>query len=42
MAYTVLNRKKLKDNYQYLNQLFSERQIEWALYPKSFAALRLT
>lgn len=36
MAYTVLNRKKLKDNYQYLNRLFSERQIEWGVVSKVF------
>lgn len=36
MAYTVLNRNKLKDNYQYLDQLFSERQIEWGVVSKVF------
>ena len=40
MAYTVLNRKKLKDNYQYLNQLFSERQIEWGVVSKVFCGSR--
>lgn len=40
MAYTVLNRKKLKDNYQYLNRLFSERQIEWGVVSKVFCGSR--
>lgn len=40
MAYTVLNRKKLKDNYQYLNRLFTERQIEWGVVSKVFCGSR--
>ncbi|RYF77691.1 MAG: alanine/ornithine racemase family PLP-dependent enzyme [Cytophagaceae bacterium] len=40
MAYTVLNRKKLKDNYQYLDQLFSEQQIEWGVVSKVFCGSR--
>lgn len=40
MAYTVLNRKKLKDNYQYLDRLFSDRQIEWGVVSKVFCGSR--
>lgn len=40
MAYTVLNRQKLKDNYQYLNRLFTERQIEWGVVSKVFCGSR--
>ncbi len=40
MAYTVLNRKKLNDNYQYLNRLFSDRQIEWGVVSKVFCGSR--
>lgn len=40
MAYTVLNRKKLKENYQYLNRLFSGQQIEWGVVSKVFCGSR--
>lgn len=40
MAYTVLNRKKLKDNYQYLDRLFSDREIEWGVVSKVFCGSR--
>lgn len=40
MAYTVLNRKKLKDNYQYLDRLFSGREIEWGVVSKVFCGSR--
>jgi len=36
MAHIVLNRKKLQDNYHYLNQLFSEHHIEWGVVSKVF------
>lgn len=36
MAYITLNRKKLRHNYQYLNQLFSENNIEWGIVSKVF------
>lgn len=36
MAYIVLNREKLQSNYNYLNQIFSEHQIEWGVVSKVF------
>lgn len=34
MAYLTLNRSHLKHNYQYLNNLFQENGIEWAIVTK--------
>lgn len=34
MAYLKLYRKKLEANYQFLNHLFEERQIEWGIVTK--------
>lgn len=36
MAHIVLNRKKLQDNHQYLQQLFLENNIEWGVVAKVF------
>ncbi len=36
MAHIVLNRKKLRENYQYLNRLFSAHKIEWGVVSKVF------
>lgn len=36
MAYIVLNRKKLQENHQYLNRLFSDNNIEWGVVSKVF------
>lgn len=36
MAHIVLSRKKLRENYQYLNKLFSENNIEWGVVSKVF------
>jgi predicted amino acid racemase len=34
MAFITLNRQKLRDNYNYLNNLFKENNIEWAIVTK--------
>ncbi|WP_016778873.1 alanine racemase [Anaerophaga thermohalophila] len=34
MAFITLNRQKLRDNYTYLNNLFKENNIEWAIVTK--------
>ncbi len=34
MAFLTLDRKKLKDNYNYLEDLFSKHNIEWAIVTK--------
>src|SRR5690554_3118787 len=34
MAHIVLNRKKLRENYTYLDQLFSRGNIDWAVVSK--------
>lgn len=34
MAFIVLERAKLKHNYQYLNQFFKEREMEWGIVAK--------
>ena len=34
MAYLTLNRSHLKHNYDYLDNIFSERQIDWAIVTK--------
>ena len=34
MAFIVLNKKKLKHNYQFLNKLFKKHKIEWAIVTK--------
>lgn len=34
MAFITLNRQKLRDNYQYLNHLFSGHAIEWSVVAK--------
>lgn len=34
MAHIVLNRQKLQENYQYLDQLFSQENIDWAVVSK--------
>lgn len=36
MAHIVLNRKKLRENYQYLNKVFSTNNIEWGVVSKVF------
>lgn len=36
MAHIVLNREKLEDNYKYLNDSFSELDIEWGVVSKVF------
>lgn len=40
MAHTVLNRQKLQDNYQYLDKMFSDQQIEWGVVSKVFCGSR--
>ncbi|PWD98179.1 alanine racemase [Marinilabilia rubra] len=34
MAFITLDRKKLKDNYNYLNNLFNDHEIEWSIVTK--------
>ncbi len=34
MAFVVLNREKLKHNYQFLNKLFKKHKVEWAVVSK--------
>lgn len=34
MAFLTLDRKKLKENYNYLNKLFEEHNIDWAIVTK--------
>lgn len=41
MAHIVLNRKKLKENYQYLDNLFNAGNIEWGIVSKVFCGSRL-
>lgn len=41
MAHIVLNRKKLKENYQYLDNLFNASNIEWGIVSKVFCGSRL-
>lgn len=41
MAHVVLNRKKLKNNYQYLEQLFNANDIEWGVVSKVFCGSKL-
>src|SRR5690606_2695343 len=41
MAYITLNPKKLKDNYNHLNSLFKENNIEWAIVAKLLCGNRL-
>lgn len=36
MAHIVLNRKKLQHNYQYLDRIFKENDIEWGIVSKVF------
>lgn len=36
MAYIELNKKKLRENYQYLNRLFTDNDIEWGVVSKVF------
>ncbi|OJV54006.1 MAG: amino-acid racemase [Bacteroidetes bacterium 43-16] len=40
MAHTVLNRQKLQDNYQYLDKMFGDQQIEWGVVSKVFCGSR--
>lgn len=41
MAYIELNRKKLKHNYQYLDRLFAENNIEWGIVSKVFCGSKI-
>lgn len=41
MAHIILNRKKLKENYQYLDNLFNANTIEWGIVSKVFCGSRL-
>lgn len=36
MAYIELNKKKLRENYQYLNRFFTDNDIEWGVVSKVF------
>lgn len=36
MAYIELNKKKLRENHQYLNRLFTDNDIEWGVVSKVF------
>lgn len=36
MAHIVLNRQKLQENYQYLDQVFAKHNIEWGVVSKVF------
>lgn len=36
MAHIVLNRKKLKENYEHLDELFKQHNIEWGVVSKVF------
>lgn len=40
MAYIVLNKRKLQDNYHYLSRIFSEHHIEWGVVSKVFCGSR--
>lgn len=41
MAHIVLNRKKLQENYRYLNDLFRENNIEWGVVSKVFCGSKV-
>lgn len=41
MAYITLDRKKLKHNYQFLNELFKSNDIEWGVVTKLFCGNEL-
>lgn len=41
MAHIVLNRQKLKENYQYLNTLFFAHKIEWGVVSKVFCGSKI-
>lgn len=41
MAYIELNKKKLGENYQYLNQLFTDNDIEWGVVSKVFCGSKI-
>lgn len=41
MAYITFNTKKLKENYQYLENLFQKEQIDWAIVAKLLCGNRL-
>lgn len=40
MAHITLNRQKLRENYHYLDNLFSEQHIEWAIVSKVLCGSR--
>lgn len=41
MAHIVLNRKKLQHNYQYLDRIFKENDIEWGIVSKVFCGSKI-
>lgn len=41
MAHIVLNRKKLRHNYRYLDSIFKENDIEWGIVAKVFCGSKL-
>jgi hypothetical protein len=42
MAFLKLYRKKLEENYTFLNNIFESRNIKWVLLPKFFAEMKYT
>ena len=40
MAFVKLDTKKLKENFQFLNNLFKNKQIQWAIVSKVRYALQ--
>lgn len=41
MAHIILNRKKLQHNYQYLDRIFKENDIEWGIVSKVFCGSKI-
>src|SRR5690606_39572873 len=41
MAHIVLNRKKLQENYRFLDELFKENNIEWGVVSKVFCGSKV-
>jgi ornithine racemase len=41
MAYLTLNRDKLKDNFNFLKQLFEENKVSWGVVSKLLCGNRM-
>jgi len=41
MAFVKLGTKKLEENFQFLNNLFKDRQIQWAIVSKVLCGNKL-